>query len=239
MGEARPYVVASVAVSLDGCLDDTGPERLLLSSPEDFAEVDALRAEADAILVGAGTVRADDPRLLVRSPELRAARIARGCPESPARVVLTAAGALDPAATLFTTGPAERLVYAPDGVAGALRGRLGEAATVVGAGAPLTAAAVMTDLAGRGVRRLLVEGGATVLALFLAAGAVDELRLAVAPLFVGDPDAPRFLGPEGPAGGRWRLMETRAVGDTAVSRFLTPTARPPVDQLGANGTFAQ
>ena len=227
MGEPRPYLVASVAVSLDGCLDDTGPERLLLSSPEDFAEVDALRAEADAILVGAGTVRADDPRLLVRSPELRAAREAQGRPGSPARVVLTASGALDPAATVFTTGPERPLVYTTDGTVEALAARLGAVAAVRGVGDPLTAAAVLADLAGRrGVRRLLVEGGAAVLELFLAAGVVDELRLAVAPLFVGDPAAPRFLGPAGPAGGRWRLVETRAVGDTAVLR-LFPATRPP------------
>lgn len=219
-------MVASVAVSLDGCLDDTGPERLLLSSPEDFAEVDALRAGADAILVGAGTVRADDPRLLVRSPELRAARAAQGRPESPARVVLTASGALDPAAAVFTTGPERPLVYAPDGGVAALGARLGAVAAVRGVGEPLTAAAVLADLAGRGVRRLLVEGGAAVLELFLAAGVVDELRLAVAPLFVGDPAAPRFLGPAGPAGGRWRLVETRAAGDTAVLRLLATGPAP-------------
>ncbi|MRT44622.1 5-amino-6-(5-phosphoribosylamino)uracil reductase, partial [Xylella fastidiosa subsp. multiplex] len=62
-----PYVLLSAAVSLDGCLDDTGPERLLLSSPADFDRVDEVRASVDAILIGAGTIRADNPRLLVNS----------------------------------------------------------------------------------------------------------------------------------------------------------------------------
>ena len=63
---ARPYTIVSCAVSLDGCLDDASPERLILSGPEDLDEVDELRSAADAILVGAGTIRADNPRLLVR-----------------------------------------------------------------------------------------------------------------------------------------------------------------------------
>lgn len=57
----HPYVLLSAAVSLDGCLDDTGPGRLLLSGPADFDRVDEVRAESDAILVGAGTLRADNP----------------------------------------------------------------------------------------------------------------------------------------------------------------------------------
>lgn len=64
----HPHVLLSAAVSLDGFLDDTGPDRLLLSGPEDFDRVDQVRAESDAILIGAGTLRTDNPRLLVNSP---------------------------------------------------------------------------------------------------------------------------------------------------------------------------
>lgn len=64
----RPYVVLSAAVSLDGFLDDASERRLLLSNEEDFDRVDEVRAGVDAILVGAGTIHADDPKLLVRSP---------------------------------------------------------------------------------------------------------------------------------------------------------------------------
>ena len=70
----RPYTLLSCAVSIDGYLDDASPDRLILSGPEDLDEVDALRAAADAILVGAGTIRADNPRLLVRDPARIAAR---------------------------------------------------------------------------------------------------------------------------------------------------------------------
>ena len=97
----RPYVLISCAMSADGRIDDTGPARLMLSGPEDLERVDELRASADAILVGANTVRRDNPRLLIRSPRLRAARVAAGRPEHPLRVTVTTTGDLDPAARFF------------------------------------------------------------------------------------------------------------------------------------------
>ena len=74
----RPYTLLSCSMSIDGYLSAGTATRLLLSNDADFDRVDAERAASDAILVGAGTIRRDDPRLLVRSPERRAARVARG-----------------------------------------------------------------------------------------------------------------------------------------------------------------
>ncbi|MFI7708990.1 RibD family protein [Nonomuraea sp. NPDC049480] len=103
-GRSRPYVVASCAMSLDGYLDDATAHRLILSNPEDFDRVDALRAWADAILVGAGTLRADNPRLKVRSAERRARRVRAQRPATPLRVVISAAGNLDPTMAFFDHG---------------------------------------------------------------------------------------------------------------------------------------
>ena len=100
----RPYVLLSCATSADGYLDDASPRRLILSGPADLDRVDEVRAGCDAILVGAGTIRADDPRLLVRDPRRRALRAARGRAEHPARVTLTASGDLDPGARVFAPG---------------------------------------------------------------------------------------------------------------------------------------
>ena len=89
----RPYTLLSCAVSLDGYLDRfrpaAGGRPLQLSSPADFDRVDAVRAASDAILVGAVTLRNDNPRLLVRSAERRRARENRGLSPSPAKVTLT------------------------------------------------------------------------------------------------------------------------------------------------------
>ncbi len=120
----RPYVLLSVAMSIDGCLDDATDTRLILSNDADLDRVDEVRAGCDAIMVGAGTVRRDNPALLVRSQPRRHARVARGLPPSPARVTLTGSGNLDPAARFFTAGEGTRLVYAPGAVAGQIAERL-------------------------------------------------------------------------------------------------------------------
>jgi 5-amino-6-(5-phosphoribosylamino)uracil reductase len=228
----RPYVVLSCAISLDGCLDSTGPDRLVLSGAEDLDRVDAERAAADAILVGAGTVRRDDPRLLIRSPARRAARLAQGRPEHPLGVTITASGDLDPRARFFTRtgddGPvpaaaAPRLVYGPAAAVSVLRGRLDGQAEMVLAGDPLRLGDVLADLARRGASRVMVEGGAQLGHELLTQGLVDELQLAVAPFFVGDPAAPRFAGPghypAGP-GHPLTLAESRPVGDVVLLRYI-------------------
>lgn len=219
----RPYVLLSVATSVDGCIDDTSDRRLVLSGDADLDRVDAERAGVDAILVGATTIRRDDPRLLVRSPERVAQRVASGRSAHPVKVTISGSGVLDPAAHFFTTGPAERIVYVPAEVAASARATLGSLATVVDAGDSVDPRWVLADLADRGVRRLMVEGGTTMHTLFLTAGLVDEIHLAVAPFFVGDPGAPRFVGagtfPQD-AGHRMRLAEVRTVGDVVLLRYL-------------------
>lgn len=218
----RPYTVLSCAVSLDGFLDDAAPQPLALSNAADLDRVDAQRAASDAILVGAGTIRQDDPRLLVRSPHRRAERVAGGRPPSPVKVTVTGSGGLDPAARFFTCGDGEKLVYCgADGVARA-RARLGEVATVVDLGRSAGLRRVGEDLHRRGIRSLMVEGGRTVLTQMLTGGLADELHLVVAPLFVGDSAGTRLVGD-----GRFpwtterraRLVEVRQVGDVALLRY--------------------
>ncbi|MEV1328120.1 dihydrofolate reductase family protein [Micromonospora costi] len=219
---ARPYVLLSCATSIDGYIDDNTDQRLLLSNDDDLDRVDEVRASCDAILVGAETVRRDDPRLLVRSPRRREERVARGQAESPAKVTVTARGDLDPAARFFTTGEADRLVYCASGALEKTRERVGRLATVVDAGEPVDLGALLADLDARGVRRLMVEGGGTVHAQFLAAGYADELHLVVAPFFVGDCRAPRFVGdgryPWHP-GRRATVAEVRQIGDVVLVRY--------------------
>lgn len=221
MGE-RPYTLLSCGMSIDGYLDDAAQDRLLLSNDADFDRVDEVRAGCDAILVGAATIRQDDPRLLVRSPERRALRVARGQRPHPLKVTVTGSCDIDPGARFFTLGDVEKLVYCASAGVDDGRKRLGEVATVVDAGDPVDLGRVTSDLASRGVRRLMVEGGGTMHTQFLTSGLADELQLVVAPFFVGDSRAPRFVGdgrfPWGP-GHRATLAEVRQIGDVVLLRY--------------------
>jgi 5-amino-6-(5-phosphoribosylamino)uracil reductase len=222
-----PYVLLSCAMSVDGYIDDTSAERLLLSNAADFDRVDGVRAESDAILIGATALRRDNPRLLVYSDARRAERVRQGLPEHPLKVTVTGSGDLDPRLRFWRHG-GEKAVYCPDGAVATARAALGDLATVIGTGARLDLPGMLADLGRRGVRRLMVEGGSSIHTQFLTAGLADELQLAVAPFFVGQPGAPRFVGAGSFANDprhRMKLADVRAVGDVAVLRYL-PKGRP-------------
>ncbi|GAA2986225.1 RibD family protein [Actinokineospora diospyrosa] len=220
----RPHVLLSVATSIDGHIDDAAPERLLLSNPADLDRVDEVRAGVDAILIGAETIRRDNPRLLVNSALRRRQRRDRGEPDYPLKVTITASGDLDPALQFWHHGD-RKLAYTTDTGAALLRERLRALTTVdvVSLGPTIDFAALLDDLGARGIRRLMVEGGQQVHTGLLAAGLVDEIHLAIAPLLVGHADAPRFLGPaDYPTGptGRMRLAGTETIGDVVLLRYL-------------------
>jgi 5-amino-6-(5-phosphoribosylamino)uracil reductase len=231
----RPYTLLSCGMSIDGYLDAGTMTRLSLSNEADFDRADSVRARYDAILVGATTIRNDDPRLLVRSPARRAERRARGRAGSPVKVTVTACGQLDPAARFFTTGDAEKLVYCASPVVSAVRDRVGFAATVVDAGRSVQMRRVAEDLHDRGVRRLMVEGGGTILTQFLTADLADELQLVIAPLFVGNSRACRFVGegrfPWNPD-RRATLAGVEQIGDVVLLRYALSHRFSP-DRVGA------
>jgi 5-amino-6-(5-phosphoribosylamino)uracil reductase len=220
---ARPYVLLSAAMSIDGYLDDASDVRLLLSNEADLDRVDEVRADVDAILVGAATIRRDNPRLLIRSGDRQQQRIRRGMAAHPIKVTLTGSGDLDAAARFFTAGDSEKLVYARDPAVPAARGAVGKVATVVAAGDPIDLLAVLDDLGKREVKRLMVEGGGTVHTQFLSAGLVDEIQVVIAPFFIGDHAAPRFVHPGRFPQGAERpltLVETRQLGDVVLLRYF-------------------
>ncbi|GAB1695151.1 hypothetical protein KRM28CT15_69540 [Krasilnikovia sp. M28-CT-15] len=217
----RPYVLLSWAMSVDGYLDDATPQRLLLSNADDFDRVDQVRAESDAILIGATTIRRDNPRLLVNSDQRRAARVAQGKPEYPVKVTLTSSG-IDAGHKFFHTG-GDKLVYASSPAFDKVRAELNGLATVVDGGDPIDLGAMLDDLGGRGIGRLMVEGGGTIHTQFLTQNLADEIHLAMAPFFVGDATAPRFVQPGSfpqDVAHRMAVEEVRQIGDIVLVRYL-------------------
>ena len=190
----RPYTVISTATSLDGCIDDTSDKRLILSNEADMAEVDALRAASDAILVGAGTLRADNPFLRIRSTTLIEDRLSKKQPAHPLRVTITTTGELSTKLHFFEGEREHNLLYCPAKKVSDIERTFGSCALIRGypgeAAAPLW---ISLDLKSLGVSRLLIEGGTQINSLFLKNDLVDELRLAIAPFMVGDLSAPRLI----------------------------------------------
>lgn len=174
---------------------------------------------------------------MVRSAARRDDRRAAGLPATPTKVTVTASGDLDPRAAFFTADadgePAHRVVCCPRGSAARVHARLdGTGADVVALGREVRMPDVLAALGDRGVERLVVEGGGAVLTQFLAVGIADELQLVVAPLFVGDRRAPRFVGDGAfpwTADRRAALVEARPLGDVALLRYALSSRCPDLD----------
>ena len=215
-------VIVSAAVSVDGFIDDASSERLVLSCGEDWDEVRLLRAECDAILVGASTLRNDNPALVTRSEELRRMRVNRGLPVDPVKVTVTGTGNLDPDLRFFSEGDGRKIVIAGADADTVRLSRLAPWAAIKRMDT-VTARGIVNYLERKGISTLLVEGGSRVLTMFFTEDAVDEVRLAVAPFFVGDREAPRLVG-SGTfpfnVSRRMRLSDVRMVGDMAVMHYL-------------------
>jgi riboflavin-specific deaminase-like protein len=180
----RPFVLANCAVSADGKLAYAGGVRARLSGPEDLRRVQQLRKTSEAILVGAGTVRLDDPSLRVHW-ELLGERAGR----EPLRVILEGRSPL-PSRSRVLDGSRPTLIAGPDEghteyPAPVERFRAGQGSVDL--------ASLLRHLEGRGVRQLLVEGGSRVLGSFLSSGLVDEFTIFVAPVLIGDDRAPPML----------------------------------------------
>ena len=188
------YIIKRCAVSQDGYLDDSSEERLIISNKKDFDQVDELRSQMDAILIGANTVRKDNPRLLLESEFRKRQRLDSGQRGHPIKITLTKSGDLSPDSNFFTAGQADKIVYCTANIYEGLKERLKNLAEVIAVGQEeINLKALLEDLEARGVKKLLVEGGAGTVTEFLKQGLINELQVAIAPFFVSDNKAPRFL----------------------------------------------
>lgn len=184
----RPYVVLNMVATVDGAAT-VGQRTAPISNPADRALFHELRAQVDAVLVGAGTVRTERYGRLVRDPRRRERRLARGLTPDPLAVVVSGRLALTPDLPLLADQHSRVLVVT------ASQGELDGCAAQVGylrspPGHPLELATMLARLRTEyGVRSVLCEGGPTLNAALLPAGLADELFLSLAPVLAGSAGA--------------------------------------------------
>ena len=176
-------VVAQVGQSLDGRIATASGHSHYINGPAGITHLHRLRSLVDAVVVGVGTVLADDPQLTVR----------RCAGPHPVRVVLDPNGRLPASAKVFAGDGIRRLWVTAEGTKSVAPAGV-EVVALPATDGCITPATVLAALAERGLRRILVEGGANTVSRFLAAGCLDRLHVTVAPVIFGS-GRPGFILP--------------------------------------------
>lgn len=211
----RPFFAANMVTSLDGRAAIGGRSKLL-GSERDAELLLGLRSLFDALLVGAGTLRAERYGPIIRDPGLREKREAAGLEPNPLAVVVTRSLDLPWDCPLFTEGIGKVVVYT--GTDRKPPPTATEVEVVASDGDP-DLAGLARWLAGKGVRSVLCEGGPTILGELVDRDLLDELFLTIHPVITGEADAPRIV--EGPVGAMtsFELVELSREGDELFTRF--------------------
>jgi len=209
----RPWVTLKMAATIDGHTADRSGSSKWITGETARRDVHLMRAASDCVMVGAGTVIADDPLLL---PVMVSAV------QNPLRAVLSASGSLPVTSRLVASSGVARVILFASGAApasrlDALRGAGVEVVQVAGGPDGLDLDGVMAELGKRRVTSVLVEGGHRIAASLLSAGLVDRLVVYGAPLVLADSAAPGVfadLGPRRlPDAMRFSLLSVRRLGD--------------------------
>lgn len=191
-------VVVNAAMSADGKISSRERTQIDISGPDDFDRVDQLRADSDAVMVGVGTVLADDPSLTLDSEARRETRVSNGQPANPARVVADSQVRTPPDATILDDAAPTYLLVSEAAPTDYIEQMADAGATVIAAGDDrVDLPAAFDQLADEGIDQLLVEGGGELIFSMFAAGLVDECSVFVGPKIIGGRDAPTLADGEG------------------------------------------
>jgi 2,5-diamino-6-(ribosylamino)-4(3H)-pyrimidinone 5'-phosphate reductase len=230
----RPYVLLNFAMSVDGKISTVRRDRLRFSSRADRDGMDELRATVDAVLVGAGTIRAEDPPVKIRSQRRRAVRLARGDSPHPASIVLTRSLHLPLTGRYYSATDVRKLVVTTEDADPLRVERVRRVADVLQFGnGQVDLPACCRFLRRHGIRRLLVEGGGEVNMAFFRHRLVDEVYMTLCPVIIGGREAPTPVDGEGFAASALpslELLESRRVGDELFQRYRVVQA--PADSGG-------
>lgn len=194
----RPFIFINSAISADGKLSTKERKQIRISGKLDFERMDDLRSQADAVMVGIGTILSDDPSLTVKSPERKAARKAAGKSENPARIIVDSSARTPVNADIFTKGDGIRIIAVSNAAPAENVEKLKKMALVI---KTETNKVDLSELVGKlkkmGINILMVEGGATLNWGMLSAGLVDEIYTFVGNLIIGGATSPTFTDGEG------------------------------------------
>ncbi len=212
----RPCVVVNVAMSADGKISTRERRQVKISGALDFQRVDRLKAGSDAVMVGIGTVLADDPSLTVKSEECRTSRRQQGFDEHPVRIVVDSNARIPPAASVLHKGEGKRIVAVSERADPRKIAALQKNATVITAGESEVDLVVLMDKLGEmGIQQVMVEGGGTLIAGLINAGLVNEIYTFIGNIIIGGKDSPTFVDGEGyileSAFSRLTLLETQRI----------------------------
>jgi len=194
----RPFVHVNVAMSADGKLSTRERRQVKISGSSDFSRVDRIKAESDAVMVGIGTVLADDPSLTVKSPALAAERRASGKDTNPVRIIVDSRARTPPDAAILHKGTGERIIACSQQAEAVNKEALSRYATIIVAGEKeVDLSLLLSRLHDRGIRTLLVEGGGTLIWGFFREGLVDKLTCYVGNTVIGGEGAPTLAEGDG------------------------------------------